>query len=186
MAGLSSFPYRGASSSREWACESGFCRFPDFGLYRSGTADRRVTPPFPLDYFLRHPGQLADPSEPVLSGWFFAIERASWRQVDSRIASAGSGRPPRHPGLEGDSVDSWSCSSRPRRQCLTVRLWSATKATAVFLGDAGAARLVCGNLFPSVRLNLQQNIRRLSGSLQRYGHRNHGPRWAGINLQLTA
>jgi hypothetical protein len=104
MAGLSPFPYRGSSSSREWACASGFCRFPDFGLYRSGTADRRVTPPFPLDYFLRHPGQRIDQN--LYSRMVFPIEHVSWRQVDTRIASAGSGSPPRPPGLEGDSVDS--------------------------------------------------------------------------------
>jgi len=52
MAVLSCFPYRGRRSSREWARGTGFCRFPVFRLYRSGTADRRVTAPIPAGLFL--------------------------------------------------------------------------------------------------------------------------------------
>jgi hypothetical protein len=52
MAALSCVPYRGRRSSREWAHGTGFCRFPVFRLYRSGTADRRVTAPIPAGLFL--------------------------------------------------------------------------------------------------------------------------------------
>jgi hypothetical protein len=168
MAGLSAFPYRGPSSSREWACESGFCRFPDFGLYRSGTADRRVTPPFPLDYFLRHPGHPADRSEPVLAGWFFPSSALpGGRLIPESLQQAAGDRPATRAWREillirGPARGDHEGNASPL-DCGPLQ-----KATAVFLGDAGAARLVCGNLFTGVRLNLQQkhqNAERLSAKV---------------------
>ncbi len=51
MAALSCFPYCVSGSSREWVREAGFCRSLSLDSDRSGTAGRRVRPPFPLDYF---------------------------------------------------------------------------------------------------------------------------------------